>query len=117
MAPYLQNLIIPKYRRAFTLVRLNVPPSAILEGRFQRIPLENRVCPCGDGSIESVAHVLLSCTFYKDLRKEVITPLLLSIPGRSTNATVSYLLADQDNQVTAKTAKFLVGAMKIRSTI
>ena len=116
-ASYLHNLNIPKYRRAFTLARLDVLPSAVLEGRYQKLPREKRLCPCGDGNLETVSHVLLTCPLYKDLRSEIITPLLLSIPGRSSAAAMFYLLADQNIQTTEKVARFIERAMRLRASI
>nr|XP_034966343.1 uncharacterized protein LOC118082652 [Zootoca vivipara] len=113
---YLYKLTISKFRRAFTLARLDVLPSAVLEGRFQKIPAEKRLCPCGIGNTETVAHILLSCPLYKDLRLDLITPLLLTIPGRPTEATLFFLLSDQNDQRTTKVARFIEGEMRLRAS-
>uniref|UniRef100_A0A670HL80 ribonuclease H n=1 Tax=Podarcis muralis TaxID=64176 RepID=A0A670HL80_PODMU len=114
-APYLSTLTIPKLRRAFTLARLNMLPSAVLEGRYQGISFENRLCPCGAGCVETVSHVLLSCSLYKDLRDETIAPLLSAIPGHSCEAKLFSLLADQNGSTTEKVAKFVERAMRLRA--
>ncbi|KAJ7330057.1 hypothetical protein JRQ81_016231 [Phrynocephalus forsythii] len=43
---YLTGSMPPKIIRAFTLARLNVLPSKLLDGKFQNIPLLNCLCPC-----------------------------------------------------------------------
>lgn len=116
-ASYLFKLTIPKYRRAFTLARWDVLPSAVLEGRYQKTPFEKRLCPCGDGNTETMSHVLLSCPLYKDLRNEIITPLILANPGRSPDITLYFLLSDTDSQITEKVARYIERAMKLRATI
>ncbi|KAJ7303251.1 hypothetical protein JRQ81_012188 [Phrynocephalus forsythii] len=109
-------LYVPKYRRAFSCARFNVMPSAMLEGRFKGTPLQNRTCPCGEG-VETLAHVLLLCSFYREVRQELLFPMLVKKPGRSSDFYISLLLGDRDKQVTLLTAKFLAAAIKMRTTM
>ena len=74
-AIYLKTLENPRHRWTFTRARFNALPSALLTGRYLRIPLEQRLCPCDLKEIESISHVLLYCTLYRDLRKELSEPL------------------------------------------
>lgn len=60
-ANYLKNLTIPKYRLIFTKARFNCLPFTVLDGRYNGIPYENRLCPCNDWEVESLEHVLLEC--------------------------------------------------------
>ena len=48
-------------RIAFTRFRLSSHHLAFEMGRWSRIPVENRLCPCG--AIQSDAHVMLHCPF------------------------------------------------------
>ena len=109
---YLQQLTYPKHRAAFSSARFNALPSAVLEGRYRRTPYQNRVCICGNGNIENIAHVLLFCPLYRNTRKELITPLLLPYPGRPTDSYVNFLLEDHNRTVTANAAKFLAITMR-----
>ncbi|KAJ7329654.1 hypothetical protein JRQ81_015828 [Phrynocephalus forsythii] len=69
----------------------------MLEGRFKGTPLQNRTCPCGEG-VETLAHVLLFCSFYREVRQELLFPMLAKKPGRSSDFYISLLLGDRDNQ-------------------
>ncbi|KAJ7341707.1 hypothetical protein JRQ81_006516 [Phrynocephalus forsythii] len=55
MASYLSQLEDPAYRRAFTLARCLVIPSMVLEGRYKKIPYEDRRCTCSQREMESMA--------------------------------------------------------------
>ncbi|KAJ7313381.1 hypothetical protein JRQ81_004695, partial [Phrynocephalus forsythii] len=65
-APYLVLLKSPRIRRAFTLARCNVMPSAVLYGRFQGLPLDKRCCSCGMGSVETLDHIFFYCPLHKE---------------------------------------------------
>ncbi|XP_061447967.1 olfactory receptor 13G1-like [Rhineura floridana] len=54
--PFLTNLEIPKHRIAFTQICLDVLPSAVMNGRFSKIPYKDRVCLCGEGAVENNTH-------------------------------------------------------------
>lgn len=45
-APYLFRLEIPSHRRAFTLGQCDSLPSAVVEGRFWKVPFLEQLCPC-----------------------------------------------------------------------
>ena len=64
ISSYLTTTMTIKTRRPFTLMRLNVLPSKYMEGRFQRIPISDCLCPCNDGQVETVGHVLLYSTVF-----------------------------------------------------
>ena len=78
----LRSTVSAKTRRAFTLARCNVLLSKLMEGRFQHIPISDCLCPCNDGQVETVGHVLLYCLFYRDLRTNFLSPIILRYPGR-----------------------------------
>ena len=72
-APYYAQLEQPRHRRAFTLARRNALPSAVQEGWYKNIPWAECLCPCGMEQIETIEHVLLWCTYYKDVCEELCT--------------------------------------------
>ena len=84
-----------KTRRAFTLVRLNVLPSKLMEGRFQHTPISDCLCPCHDGQVETVGHVLLYCLFYRDLCTNLLSPIILRYPGSPDEFYIKLLLSDR----------------------
>ena len=77
-------------------------------GRFS-----SHTCPCGEG-VETLAHVLLFCSFYREVLKELIYPLLAKKPACLSNFYVSFLLAGPDEQLTVQSSKFLAAAIKIK---
>ena len=59
-------------RIAFTRFRLSSHHLAFEMGRWSRIPVENRLCPCG--AIQSDAHVMLRCPYTQVARDAVNVP-------------------------------------------
>nr|XP_016847415.1 PREDICTED: uncharacterized protein LOC107982573 [Anolis carolinensis] len=114
---YLTKLEVANHQRAFTLARCHVLPSAVLEGRYQKTPYSERLCPCDSGHIETTEHVLLQCLFYRDIRSRLITPWTTKYPGRSGQFYVTLLLLDTILAVTYNVAKFCTAAVKIRQTM
>ncbi|KAJ7342182.1 hypothetical protein JRQ81_009534, partial [Phrynocephalus forsythii] len=110
MANYLSNITIPKFRRAFTLARFNALPSRLLEGRYQGLPVDKRVCPCDEETIETIDHVLLECSLYRDIRRTPLQSILQQTQGRPREFCVQHLLGDKKPDVTEVVAKFCAAA-------
>lgn len=113
-AKYFENLNVPKFRRAFMSARFNILPSAVLEGRFKKIPYEHRYCPCGSEEIENINHVLFGCSLYTEIRALYITPIVLQFPGRQEKFYTNFLLADQKEGITQAVAQFFAAAIANR---
>ena len=103
-----------KYRTAFTLAHFNVLPSALLEGRFSKIPVNEWICPYGTGVTEYVEHVILHCNMYEECRKKLISPILTAFSGCSPTTLVLICLRDVSSHITERVSKFLMTSMKIR---
>lgn len=79
----LPEIILPKYRRAFMLARLNALPSAVMSGRFNGIPYPDRLCNllpllnCGSNKIDLVDHILLDCPKFSVLGDDLISSLII----------------------------------------
>ncbi|ETE61656.1 hypothetical protein L345_12591, partial [Ophiophagus hannah] len=56
-----------------------------LKAGYDKIPLAQYTCSCDSGEIKSIQHGLFYCNFYKDLQKDIITPLILSVPKRTAH--------------------------------
>lgn len=54
----LQHLDKADYRRAFTLFRVDMLPSAVTESKYNRQLFEERVCLCRTGKLELREHIL-----------------------------------------------------------
>ena len=103
-------LNIPKYQRPLTLAQLNVQPSTPLQGRFQKIAFSDHLCLCGSNEIELVIHVLLSCSFYKEIREKLLFDTRLEI-----NALLRCFRATEDRDTVEAFAKPFLNAMRRRS--
>ena len=112
--PYVANLEIPKQRRAFTLARCRALPSAMQEGRYEKIPHEERKCPCGAGQQETLEHVFFYCKYYTDVRARFIQPILDKSPGLSEQHNISLLLQDESPEITYAVARFCAALIDIR---
>ena len=62
------NSIPERHRIAYTRIRLGSHRLRIETGRWSRLPLEQRTCPCGE--IQSEEHVLLKCPTTAQLRAQ-----------------------------------------------
>ncbi|XP_061446802.1 uncharacterized protein LOC133367087 [Rhineura floridana] len=113
-AQFLYHLSIPRLRKAFTMAKFDVLPSALLEGRFNRIPQTESYCPCDSGAIETAGHVLLECRFYTSLRSHFIIPLFQKFPSRDKKFFAQYLLADINSPITCKVMNFFAAAIDTR---
>lgn len=67
--PCINSLDNPDYRRAFTLLQYNVLLSAVLVGKYKKIPNEEGLCPCGNGSTELLVHVFFDHKIDEHIRK------------------------------------------------
>ncbi|XP_053118799.1 inversin isoform X5 [Hemicordylus capensis] len=112
-AAYLFTITLSKFRWAFSRARFNVFPSALLYGKYAKLPYEERKCPC-DQAVETVAHILLKCPIYQDIRHQLIDPLLKDLNGKDDDLVVTYLLDDKDISTSAAVAKFCYVASRLR---
>ena len=61
---------IPDFmRQAFTRIRLMSHSLKVETGRWSRIPVELRVCPCENNVTQTEEHVLLHCPFSEHCRQ------------------------------------------------
>ena len=71
-------------------------------------------CPCGNGEIESVKHVIFHCRMYDDCKNKLISPLIgVSLPGSPTALLLSHLEV-VSTYLTGRVSKFLMIAMRTR---
>ena len=112
--PYVSELENPESRRAFMLIRMDMLPSAILEGRYKKIPYLNRHCACGVGSIETLEHALLDCKIYEQIQERYINSIILNSDGSNRKGYLQTLLEDRNKATTYNVAKFGCLAIKLR---
>ncbi|KAJ7320016.1 hypothetical protein JRQ81_019527 [Phrynocephalus forsythii] len=113
-AKYLTALEAKGSRRAFTLARCLALPSAELEGKYKNTPFAERLCSCPLREIETIEHMFFTCPLYEAAHKEIIFPLMESIPRRSEGKRLEFLLSDADTKITCQVARFCVMILRLR---
>lgn len=64
--------VMPKcYRSALAKFRCGVAPIRVETGRYERLPLGERLCPLCNDDIETELHIITSCHIYNDLRDQL----------------------------------------------
>ena len=106
-AQYLDALTFASLRTAFTELRFQTMPSAVLDGRYMSVPKHLRLCVCRAGEIEDVLHYLLYCQLYQNPREKLLGNILAALQEEeSPQIKVVRLLLDCDPYVTHRTALF-----------
>ena len=74
------NILMPySHRSALAKFRTGVAPIRLETGRYERLDVNNRICPICNIGIEDEMHVLLKCSTYTEIRQ------LLLQKARSVN--------------------------------
>ena len=70
--PYVYNDILPRnHRSALAKCRCGVAPLKIETGRYQSLPVNERICFHCDSIVEDEIHVLMCCPLYEHLRNDL----------------------------------------------
>ena len=78
--PYI-SYIRPKLQRsAFAKFRCGVAPLRIETGRYERLDMDDRICPFCIIGVQTEDHVLLTCTLYNDLREKLFATISSHMP-------------------------------------
>ena len=107
----------PQARHAFSLARCNALPSSIMDYRFDRSSKAQGQCLCTQVDTESLAHVLLHCSWYNDLRQDILNSLLVNLQGRSDSGTIQTLLSTTNKWTINQLAKFFQLSIERREAI
>ena len=115
---YVKNISNRGHRSVLAQFRLGVLPLAIETGRFQNLPLEERLCKfCRYNVLEDEAHFLLICPAFSNVRSVLLDKVISIEPG--------YLFLDKENklkllmspEIVKHTAAFIFDAMQNRRNI
>lgn len=110
---YFFHLLCPQTHRAFSLVRFNVLPSALLSGRFHNIPYSERLCGCNGTSIETWSHTVFHCHRYNGLRVKYLSSVLLRMQGWNDSDMLLQLLSSQNIKILYSVACFFLEVVAI----
>ena len=112
---YISILHNPEIRRAISLARCNSIPSAVLTGRFNNIPFNNRFCPCVLNIVETLPHILFHCPFHSATRDKFFASLPQRKPWLTDKAYLSSILQRTDENSLNALGKFLLDIIKTNS--
>ena len=70
---YVKTVMPRCHRSALAKFRCGVAPIRVENGRYERLPLDERLCPFCNAEIEDELHVLTVCPMYTDFRDELYT--------------------------------------------
>ena len=73
LEPYISTLKFSKTRSYLAKFRLSSHKLPIETGRYNKTPINERVCPCNNtkNEVGDEKHLLLSCSFNKELRTKL----------------------------------------------
>ena len=117
--PYI-SCIRPKLQRsAFAKFRCGVAPLRIETGRYERLDVDDRICPLCNLGVETEEHVLLTCTLYDDLREKLFAMISSHIPDFDTLSSrdkLSVILGGQNEHIIRFSAKTCYDILDRRRT-
>ena len=70
---YVKTVMPRCHRSALAKFRCGVAPIRVETGRYERLPLNIRLCPFCNAEIEDELHVLTVCPMYTDFSDELYT--------------------------------------------
>ena len=65
---YVESVLSRNNRSAIAKFRCGVAPLIIETGRFERLPVDQRLCFHCNGLVEDELHAIVVCPLYQDLR-------------------------------------------------
>ena len=109
---YLNQVNNPTYRRLLTQFRVSCHTLNIEQGRYRKIPREQRFCEfCDAHEIEDEFHFSLSCKYYEQQRKDLnsILKTKMKTPiNFETNDDLLYLLSSNDPDLVNIFSKYII---------
>ena len=96
---YLLTDVDRKAISTFVEIRISNSILFIEEGRFNKIPLENRLCPLCNAGIEDEMHFILKCIKLDEERKFMLTKIENRLPSFGTMGTTEkfkFILGSND---------------------
>ena len=109
---YLTNIKNHLHRKAFCQFRINAHSLMCETGRYCNIPYEQRLCRlCEMNKVESEQHFIFECSYYSDLRNQLLNQLTKD-RNRHPVRQVYSLLSSSDPSVQTQLATFLFKALE-----
>ena len=113
---YLSFSLTPFERSTIAKLRLGILPLAVETGRYNNIPLEDRICAlCDLNEVETEYHFVFVCTRYNELREN-----LLNMAHFDRNWFLSLNLTDKFNFLFEKPklfSQYLLKCLELRQSV
>ena len=111
---YLTSIRNFEQRRYFTKMRTSNHKLAIETGRYIRQKIEDRLCVfCNQNQVETEEHMLLKCSLYSNLRKELFSKISGTI---DTNNLQANALLKAKHQTSYYVSRFILKAFELRNS-
>ena len=114
--PYLNTIVVPKFRIALSKLRMSSHRLEIECGRWSkpnRVPLNERLCRhCG--VLEDEYHFVIECKLYNNLRNQYLKQYFWKHPS---NFKFTQLISDNNAETTKNLSMFIYKAFEIRRRI
>ena len=81
------------------------------------LPIELRVCPCGQGDIESLQDMLFYCIWYKDIHLSYLNTFLSSHSGWDDLTKIQHLLSGTIKEITLTAASCFYAIMQRQRSV
>ena len=104
------------HRSALAKFRCGVAPIRLETGRYEQLPVGQRLCPFCQNCVEDEYHVILKCPIYDNIRSPLIDIALNMNPelGEFSVDMLYYILANEDTNVQRLSAKTLHAILQCR---
>ncbi|KAJ7303345.1 hypothetical protein JRQ81_012288, partial [Phrynocephalus forsythii] len=79
------------------------------------IPIDNRLCVCGNPALEDLAHYVLDCPLYSNIREKFLQHILKKVENRSISEKLSFLLQTSNLDIINRVAIFAFKAAICRA--
>ena len=118
---YILGIVADKKRRLLTRFRIGISPLRIETGRYEGMPLEERICQCCEsGQIENELHMFSECPIYNNIR-QVLRNVLVKEQCKyalrnGENFLIECMRARERNVVLA-VAEYVFEAFKLRASL
>ncbi|MES9880125.1 MAG: reverse transcriptase family protein [Sedimenticola sp.] len=99
---YCRMIMSHKHRSAFCKFRCGVAPIRLETGRYENLPISERLCPFCRTEVEDEYHCLFHCHLYDDLRIDLVTHANALCDTQFTD------LLDEDKFIFIFTSKVLI---------
>ena len=119
ISPHIGKPLSYIQRKTLSKLRLGILPLRIETARYQRpvVPLEQRLCYCNSGAIESEQHLLFQCNKYDSIRQQWLEKLNIPHNFNDIPAEEQLKLVLNISENVRPTAQFVIDVMDIRSIL